>query len=94
VLQITNAYTESFNSIARKMDRMGRGYSFEVLRAKLLLRYSCHKEEKPPARFARTPLAMGRVYGFGMMTQDGPGRHLGIDMAALAGWLDTLPAGH
>jgi len=89
--RITNAYTESFNSIARKMDRMGRGYSFEVLRAKLLLKYSCHKEEPPPARFARTPLSMGRVYGLGMMMQESPGRHLGIDMAALAGWLDTLP---
>lgn len=33
---ITNAYTESVNGLARAMNRMGRGYSFEVLRARLL----------------------------------------------------------
>lgn len=35
--RITNAYTESLNSLIRVIDRTGRGYSFEVLRAKLLL---------------------------------------------------------
>lgn len=33
---VTNAYTESVNSITRFINRMGRGYSFEVLRARLL----------------------------------------------------------
>jgi len=33
---VTNAYTESLNNIARLIVRMGRGYSFEVLRARLL----------------------------------------------------------
>lgn len=33
---ITNAYTESLNSLIRVADRMGRGHSFEVLRAKIL----------------------------------------------------------
>ena len=33
---VTNAYTESLNSLIRATDRMGRGYSFEVLRAKML----------------------------------------------------------
>lgn len=33
---ITNAYTESLNSLIRATDRVGRGYSFAALRAKLL----------------------------------------------------------
>lgn len=32
----SNAYTESINNIAKGMNRMGRGYSFEVIRARLL----------------------------------------------------------
>lgn len=34
--QITNGYTESINRIAKDMSRMGRGYSLEVIRARLL----------------------------------------------------------
>lgn len=33
---ISNAYTESINNIAKGMNRMGRGYSLEVIRARLL----------------------------------------------------------
>lgn len=33
---ITNAYTESVNRLAKDMNRMGRGYSFEVIRARML----------------------------------------------------------
>ena len=33
---ISNAYTESINNLAKRMNRMGRGYSFEVIRARLL----------------------------------------------------------
>ncbi len=33
---VTNGYTESLNSLIRATDRMDRGYSFEVLRAKML----------------------------------------------------------
>lgn len=32
----TNAYTEGINSFIRGVHNMGRGYSFEVLRAKML----------------------------------------------------------
>lgn len=35
-IRITNAYTEGHNSITRVANRMGRGYTFEVLRAKML----------------------------------------------------------
>jgi transposase len=33
---ITNAYTEAVNGVAKGMNRLGRGYSFDVLRARLL----------------------------------------------------------
>lgn len=86
--RITNAYTESFNSIARKMDRMGRGYSFEVLRAKLLLKYSCHKLAPPPRRFVRSPLVMSRSM---CVEHEERGEYLGVDISTLAAWLDSLP---
>jgi transposase len=34
--EVTNAYTESSNSITRVADRLGRGYDFEVLRGRVL----------------------------------------------------------
>ncbi len=33
---VTNAYTESVNSVIRELDRVGRGYSFETMRAMML----------------------------------------------------------
>jgi hypothetical protein len=32
----TNAYTESLNGLVKHTNRMGRGYSFEVIRARIL----------------------------------------------------------
>lgn len=34
--RITNAHTESLNNLTRSVMRQGRGYSFEVIRAKML----------------------------------------------------------
>ncbi|SHK64379.1 ISL3 family transposase [Alicyclobacillus tolerans] len=44
---ITNAYTESLNSLIRVMNRLGRGYSFEALRAKILFCEGLHKKKRP-----------------------------------------------
>jgi transposase len=44
---ITNAYTESLNNLIRVMNRLGRGYSFEALRAKILFTEGVHKVKKP-----------------------------------------------
>ena len=41
---ITNAYTESVNRVAKDMNRMGRGYSFEVLRARILYDKKARKD--------------------------------------------------
>ena len=45
---ITNAYTESLNSLIRVINRLGRGYSFEALRAKILFTEGVLKEAKQP----------------------------------------------
>ena len=42
----TNAQTESLNNIIREIDRAGRGYTFDVLRAKVLFRGSITKKGK------------------------------------------------
>ena len=51
--KVTNAYTESLNSLIRVMDRMGRGYSFEALRAKILFTEGAHKHKLSRPKFER-----------------------------------------
>jgi transposase len=48
---VTNAYTESLNSLIRVMNRLGRGYSFEALRAKILFAEGAHKHKLSRPRF-------------------------------------------
>ena len=50
---VTNAYTESLNNLIRVMNRLGRGYSFEVLRAKILFAHGAHKREHVRPKFER-----------------------------------------
>ncbi len=45
--RVTNAYTESLNSVIRVIDRVGRGYSFEALRMKILLMQSGQATDRP-----------------------------------------------
>lgn len=47
---VTNGYTESMNNITRFINRMGRGYSFEVLRARLLYDEKVIKGERSSIR--------------------------------------------
>lgn len=44
----TNAFTESANSLIKDVYRKGRGYSFEVLRAKVLYLHCPHKIVRKP----------------------------------------------
>ncbi|MBI3117567.1 MAG: ISL3 family transposase [Candidatus Hydrogenedentes bacterium] len=50
---ITNAYTESLNNLIRVMNRLGRGYSFEALRAKILFAEGAHKRNNIRPKFER-----------------------------------------
>ena len=78
----TNALTEALNGVAKMMQRAGRGYSFEAIRAKML--YSPTIQKQPQHRQAR--------YGAGFDAQS-PGRFvpcpaepplpLGADLDAL-----------
>ena len=51
--RVTNAVTESMNGIIKKINRMGNGYSFDVLRAKVL--YGAGRSAYTPAN-PRTPV--------------------------------------
>lgn len=55
----TNAFTECFNGIIKKMNRAGNGYSFEVLRAKMLYGTAATNHK----RYARRQ-SMDFSYGF------------------------------
>jgi transposase len=44
---VTNAYTESLNKITKLIYRVGRGYSFEAIRAKMLFNGGLHIERRP-----------------------------------------------
>lgn len=50
---ITNSYTESLNNLIRVMNRLGRGYSFEALRAKILFTEGAHKHTNSRPKFER-----------------------------------------
>ncbi|MCL2644475.1 MAG: ISL3 family transposase [Betaproteobacteria bacterium] len=50
---VTNAYTESLNNLIRVMNRLGRGYSFEALRAKVLFTEGIHSHKQKRPRFER-----------------------------------------
>jgi transposase len=54
---VTNAYTESLNNLIRMMNRLGRGYSFEALRAKILFTEGIHsrKQSRPKFEGKRAP---------------------------------------
>lgn len=88
---VTNAYTESLNSLIRVMNRLGRGYSFEALRAKILFAEGAHKVVKP--KFERRAAnsrdyamvgMMGRMtpdHGWGISTE--PAKNYGADISTL-----------
>ena len=42
---ITNAYTESINNVIKSIEKAGKGYSYEVLRAKVL--YGTNATKRP-----------------------------------------------
>lgn len=74
----TNACTEALNGIAKNIERSGRGYSFKVIRAKML--YSRSLQKKP--RQARYGSGFeGRV--FIPSVEPGPPPRLGTDIDAL-----------
>lgn len=80
---ITNAYTESLNNLIRVVNRVGRGYSFEALRAKILFTEGLQKVRRP--RYQRQPIPegfMGRMPHYGV-AETGPTANYGADISTL-----------
>lgn len=69
---ITNAYSESLNNLIRVVNRVGHGYSFEALRAKILFTEGFQKIKKPRYQRQRIPEGtMGRMPSYGV-AETGP----------------------
>lgn len=62
----SNAYTESINNIAKGMNRMGRGYSFDVIRARLLFDDDARKDTRKAIRKKVRKAVERPVKGFAM----------------------------
>ncbi|MBG9564901.1 ISL3 family transposase [Brevibacillus agri] len=87
--RITNAYTESLNSLIRVVNRLGRGYSFDALRAKILFTEGLQKERKPKYQKGIDDYEL-RNYSYPMFEKMFPvgvvrerGELLGIDISTL-----------
>ncbi len=92
--QVTNAFTESLNSLIRVTNRMGRGYSFEVLRAKILFTRGTHKKQMQRPKFRRVPPDTTAFFHMGMdlpwESDESPEEiNLGVDLRLLTEALDT-----
>ena len=61
--RITNGYTESFNGSTKVMNRQGRGYSFDVLRARALwkTRNLIRSRELPPTEALQRPHELSNI---------------------------------
>lgn len=70
--KVTNAYTESLNSLIRVMNRLGRGYSFEALRAKILFTEGVHKQKHARPKFERVRYSIpADAIGYGLPLNTG-----------------------
>jgi transposase len=97
---VTNAYTECLNGLTRVIDRSGRGYSFEALRAKILFSAGAHKKVIPKFERQRTKpqpeYAMNRMMLMTGFDQDAPSntktrlqeKNLGTDINTLLRLMD------
>jgi hypothetical protein len=62
----TNGYTEAANALVKGMNRMGRGYSLDAIRAKML--YNRKALAKSAVRIDRPHQASGDQFGMGLLT--------------------------
>ncbi|MHB8253598.1 MAG: ISL3 family transposase [Acidiferrobacter sp.] len=57
----TNAYGEALNNLIRVINHLGRGYSFEALRAKILFAEGAHKHRTSRSKLERRELPHERI---------------------------------
>ena len=71
--RVTNACTESANNLIRAVQRMGRGYSFDVLRARILfVRHGAHRMKpfRRPGLMGKLRLEDDRALGYELPSAD------------------------
>ena len=89
---ITNAYTESLNSLIRVLNRLGRGYSFEALRAKILFSRGSHKIVQNRPKFNRHAAQYDEVViGYAMFNNSLPTKepkNYGVDIDKLVAMIE------
>ncbi len=92
--RVTNACTESSNNLIRAVQRMGRGYSFDVLRTRILfVRHGAHqmKPFRRPGFFGKPGLSEGEMdYGLPSTEIEPEEISLGVDTSTL---LDLIEKG-
>lgn len=71
----TNALTEALNGIAKNIERLGRGYSFDAIRAKMLYSKVLQKQSRRP-KYGEEEVSKGRPTDIPWMT-------FGTDVSAL-----------
>lgn len=94
---VTNAYSQSLNRLIRVMNRLGRGYSFEALRARILFTESAHQFQlaRPEFDRCREPaLAVAEeVMGCGVpgdtVGHSLPPKNYGVDLNTLIELLES-----
>lgn len=84
--RVTNAYTESLNNLVRAMNSLGRGYSFDVLRAKMLCTEGLHTKKVSKPKFQRIPQGSWAYMGPRIFDADQIINY-GVDMDKLALWI-------
>jgi transposase len=80
----TNAYTESLNSVIRMVDRAGRGYSFEVLRAKMVFAHGKLKQEQRRVNRVRPSFDFPGGAGFQVEWPEFETVEYGVSLSVLA----------
>ena len=82
--RITNAYTECLNGLVKMANRTGRGYSFDVMRAKMIYSRSLQKNLRPKyGEGWREPVEEKQQQEFGMDLTMYPYLTDGIDIPLL-----------
>lgn len=77
--RITNAFVEGINSTIRAIEKQGRGYTFEVLRAKVMF-FINHKVDKPS--YGQNVFYDMRFGGFDLFNNDEP-KDYGVPFKAI-----------
>lgn len=91
--KFTNAFTEALNNGIRSVYAAGNGYSFEVLRAKLLYTKGTHKLYEVKPRYNKRAFEAYNTYAFTKVTSLAPEPtetiNYGVDISTLLAFIET-----